>query len=358
MANLHSAGWSGRCTLLRGEAEKSIYFDAGQPVFAVSTLAHDRLGDLLYREGKLTREQHARTRELTVEPGRRTAAQLVELGLLKSSEIFPALRRHVEEIIYSCFAWESAGYRLDGELASPENKLRLSGHPWALVMEGVRRKYGLERLVELVGPPETVLTPTSALEHALVDCELTPPERVAAELFDGERSLADVALAVGGMRGIVLDEAALYALAWALIAVGAARPGADREHRLGVRAVSTVVTPLGAEARERRKQERNEQERPNDRVIDRERVEAKRAQLDDCDYFAVLGVDGEASPHEIQRAFDRLRADFAPARFDEALRAELGPSLEDIQEILAEAHRVLMDEALRRSYRAHLSDQG
>src|SRR5262249_54093456 len=113
---------------------------------------------------------------------------------------------------------------LEREQASPEDKLRLSVHPWALFMEGIRRKYGLMRLVELVGPPETVLAPTTGLSRALTDCELTASERVAAELLDGERSLADVTLALAGLPGVTLSEAALYALAWGLVAVGAARP--------------------------------------------------------------------------------------------------------------------------------------
>jgi hypothetical protein len=359
LATLHATGWTGRCVLRRGDGEKAIYFDAGIPVFATSTLVNDRLGDLLYREGKLTREQHVRTRELSVEPGRRTATLFVELGYLKSRELFPTLRRHVEEIIYSCFAWDAASYRLERDQANAEDKLRLSLHPWALCMEGVRRKYGFERLVERVGPPETVLSPTTALDRALVDCELTQSERVAAELLDGERSLADVMLAMNGLPGVALSEPGLYALSWSLIAVGAARRmDADEplQDRLGVRAVSTLVTPLAAQARERRAKARAEVERPVDRTIDRDRVTAKRAQIGDCDYFAVLGVERDASEHEIQRAFDRLRADFARERFADSLRSELGSALDEIHEVLEEAYRVLIDAPLRQSYRSHLAE--
>ncbi len=359
LASLHSAGWTGRCSLHRGDGEKAIYFDNGLPVFATSTLANDRLGDLLYREGKITREQHARTRELTVEPGRRSAVLFVELGLIKSAELFPALRRHVEEIIYSCFAWDGARYRLEREQTSTEDKLRLSTHPWAIFLEGIRRKYGLERLVELVGPPETVLAPTTGLARAFVDCELTAPERAAAELLDGERSLADISLALAGLPGVSLPETSLYALAWGLSAVGAVRPvepGAETlsGDRLGVRAMSTLVAPISP-ANDRRQRERTDAERPADRAIDRERLLAKRAQIGDCDYFAALAVDREASEHEISRAYERLRADFAPDRFGDPVREELGAALDEIREVLDEAFRVLMDPSLRDSYRSNLS---
>jgi preprotein translocase subunit Sec63 len=116
---------------------------------------------------------------------------------------------------------------------------------------------------------------------------------------------------------------------------------------------ATVVTPLSA-GRERRHRERVEVERHADRAIDRERLLAKRAQIADCDYFAVLGLGRAATPHEIERAFERLRADFAPERFAEPLREELRDALAEIKEILDEAHHVLSDAGMRDAYRAHL----
>lgn len=355
LCGLHASGFTGCLALHRGEQERHLYFDAGMPVFATSSFVHDRLGDMLYREGKLTREQHKKTRELIVEPGRKTATVLVELGMLKPNEIFPALRRHVEEIVHSCFAWESGRYRLGPEQPAPEDRLRLAQPPWAVFLEGVRRKYGLERLVDLLGPLETVLSPTTILDRALADAGLTDAERAAAELLDGERSLAGVLRTLEGLPGTPISEAGLYALCWGLVAMGAARVGAYERERLGVRAAATVVTGVGP-ARERRRQRRDGEEGPQDRAIDKERIAAKRAQIADADYFAVLGLDRHASAYEIARAHERLRADFAPERFSEELRAEAAEALAEIHEVLDEAHRVLMDEAVRHAYREHLRD--
>jgi hypothetical protein len=344
---LHTMGFSGRLALRRGDAEKAIYLDAGAPVFATSTLVHDRLGDLLFREGKVTREQHARTRELATPPGRRSAQALVELGAIKSNEIFPTLRRHVEDILYSCFSWDSGTFRLGPEQPAAEDKLRLSQSPGALLLEGIRRKYGLERLVERVGPSETVLVPTTGLGELRAGGGLSDSERVASELFDGERALGDVLLALAGMPSVALGETGLYALAWGLLCAGAARRADDPTDRLGIPSVSTLVTG------DRRTTARDG-ERDGDRTIDRDRLLAKRAQLADADYFGVLGVDRKASPHEIERAWDRLRSDFAPERFSESLRGELADALSEIREVLDEAHRVLMDDTVREAYRSNL----
>lgn len=355
-ATLHAAGFSGAVTLQRGDGDKTLYFDAGMPVAARSTFAHDRLPDLLLREGVITREQHARARDLP-SGGRAMAQKLVELGLLKSSELFATVRRHVEDIFYSCFGWERGRYRLSPGEAPVEERVRLGAHPWALFVEGVRRKYGLERLVELVGPPETVLTPTTLLARALDDGAFSAAERARAELIDGERSLAELSL---GAVGAPLGEGELYALAWALTAIGAARLGAgEAQSGAGVRAVPTLITSSYGEASDRRTRPRpaeRERDRDADRAIDRERVMAKRAQAQDGDYFAILGLSRDASAREVARAFERLKREFAPDRFAEALRDELSDALAEIGEVLDEAHRVLADDEVRAAYRAHLPD--
>lgn len=350
LATLHAAGYSGAVTLLRGDGDKVLYFDAGVPVSARSSFTHDRLVDFLLREGTLSREQHARVRDLP-QRGRALAQELVELGLIKSSELFSILRRHTEEILFSCFGWERGHYRLGREQASPEEWSRLGAHPWALFVEGVRRKYGLERLIERVGPKETVLTPTTLLPRALEEGGFGAAERACARHLDGERTLAEL----GRMGQAPLAESSLYALAWSLVVLGAARGGLDARPELGVRAAPTLVTAPFQAAERRAEPRPRPGEREIDRAIDRERVLAKLSQVQDGDYFAVLGVSREASGHEVTRAFERLKREFAPERFAEPLTTELSPALAEIGEVLDEAHRLLVDDTRRVAYRERLS---
>ena len=351
LSTLHAAGFTGAVTLQRGDGDKTVYFDAGMPVAARSTFSHDRLVDLLLREGVITREQHGRARDVGA-GGRGIARELVERGLLKSSELFATQRRHTEEIIYSCFGWERGRYTLTHELPPAEERVRLGAHPWALVVEGVRRKYALERLVELLGPPETVLSPTTTLARALEEGGFTSAERARGELIDGERSLSDLTLAA---MGAPLTEAGLYSLAWSLVAIGAARVGGAGESSTGVRSVPTLVTAsYAADRRTRPRPSERPRDRDSDRAIDRERVLTKRAQAQDGDYFSILGLDRDATAHEVSRAFERLKRDFAPDRFAAPLRQELAEALAEIGEVLDEAHRVLADDVMRLSYRSHL----
>ena len=89
------------------------------------------------------------------------------------------------------FALQSGEYKLGPELPPPDDRVRASTSTWALVAEGVRRKYGLERLSAHV-PRDAVLSPTTLFPRALEAAALTADERRVAMLFDGQRSIADV----------------------------------------------------------------------------------------------------------------------------------------------------------------------
>jgi hypothetical protein len=334
-------------------------------VFAVSSFAHDRLGDLLYREGKLTREQHVETRALAASSGRELALKLVDLGLLKSGELFSALRRQTEEIVYSLFAWEEGRFRLTQEQVAVEDRLRLSLHPTALVLEGVRRKYGLERLLDELESPELVVRPAPLYERALLDAALSANERQVIQLIDGERTVAELRTQLRAQPSRV-EDTTLYTLLVGLLAVGALERAEAKEEastgdavdaakpheRKRLQAAPTLVgdTDVG----ERRRVQRKTGDEPADRAIERDRVAAKRAQLTDCDYFAVLGVEHSASAYEIDRAYARAKEDFARDRFHPELVNELGEAIDEIREVLDEAHRILMDDAVRGAYRSHL----
>ncbi len=119
---------------------RSCSFDAGRPVFASSNVDVDRMGQLLVREGKITPEQYARADALVRETGRRMGEILVERGYLKRRELLPAVRRHVEDILYSIFAWTEGDYRIVAGDGATTERIRVSRDPSALVLEGVRRK--------------------------------------------------------------------------------------------------------------------------------------------------------------------------------------------------------------------------
>ncbi|MCG8419908.1 MAG: DUF4388 domain-containing protein [Proteobacteria bacterium] len=324
--------FTGRIEFYRDGMQKDILFDSGRPVFATSSLAEDRMGEQLFREGKITSEQHRQVRELVAKSGRRMGEVLIEAGWLKRRELLPVVRRHIEDVLYSLFAWDSGQYRIvEGDFAAAE-RIRISRHPAAMILEGVRRKYNRDSLTALVGSRDTVIeiTDDRQLKTVMSVADLTAAERKAIASFDGERSLADIHAASS------LELVEVYQLAYGLIVWNAAQP--LRRGEVSAARAPDQPTLVGA----------------TDLAIDRQRVLAKYSLVEESDYFTLLGVRRDATSFEIRRAYEAARRDYASEGFPPEVRRELGLQISEINDLLEEAYQVLRDDALRSAYLANL----
>jgi CheY-like chemotaxis protein len=332
LAKMFAQGATGRIGFRRDEVETIVYFDRGRPVFASSNEPRDRMGELLLREGKITTSQYERCQILVAESGRRMGEILVDLGYLKRRELLPAVRRHVEDIVYSLFGWERGTYYIARDAQPSTERIRLSRHPAALILEGIRRKLDRTSLERLIGPPSTVLEvrDRERLGGIVNLGDLTVEERGALAGFDGQADLAHVARTAG------VDLADVLPLGWGLCVLGLATARrTDAE-------ASDESTALVGET---------------DLAIDRARVRARWQLVIDADYFALLGVRRDATGFEIRRAYQSARRDFAADCFPVDLRRELARELDDIAHVLDEAFRVLRDDRLRQTYLANLVDR-
>jgi CheY-like chemotaxis protein len=329
LARMFAQGATGRITFRHADGEKVVFFDQGRPVFASSKEPGDRMGELLVREGKITAAQYERCQQHATSSGRRMGEILVDFGYLKRRELLPAVRRHVEDLLYSLFGWDRGTYRIHIDSAASAERIRLSRHPAALILEGIRRKLDRTTLEKLVGPPSTVIeVPDKERLGGIVNVsDLAPEERAALGAFDAQADLAHVA------RAASIDVTDLLPLAWGLCVLGLATA---RRTETEPAAESTALV---GEA---------------DLEIDRERVRARWRLVSEADYFALLGVRRNATAFEIRRAYQSARRDFASDCFPNDLRRELAQELDDIAQVLDEAFRVLRDDRLRETYLSNL----
>ncbi|HEX4406630.1 MAG TPA: DUF4388 domain-containing protein, partial [Polyangia bacterium] len=319
---------TGRLVLRRDAVEKVIFFDRGAAILGMSSDPEDRMGEMLLRQGRLTEAQLERASADAPRAERRLGVVLVEQGLIKPTELAVVVRRHFEEIIYSAFGWEEGDWSLGPGQPSQEIVL-LDEHPAAIILAGVRRKYGATRLLRCLGGKHQLLRlATSRVPgrdgevDLLTRMAMTIEERAIAALFDGTRTLDEVR-AVAGAR-----EEAVCGIAWALSVLGQLE-----------RAPARVAEPARAA-----------QHAPSDR----ERVLARHALVEEGDYFQVLDLPRGAGVEEVQRAHDRLMRELAPTSLDAELVAELGAELRAIRAVLDEALRVLGAPAMRVRYETNL----
>ena len=95
--------------LHQGKAIKSLFFKEGSIIYASSSENEDRLGDILLKVGKITREQYQVSSDLIKKTGKRQGSILVEMGVITPKDLFEGLKNQIREIISSIILWDVEG---------------------------------------------------------------------------------------------------------------------------------------------------------------------------------------------------------------------------------------------------------
>lgn len=322
----------GALIVTQAGARFDIFFDHGAPKLAQSSRKEDRMLEMLRRQGRLTAEQADECVQEISSGGRRAGAVLLDRGWMKSAELIPTVRRHLEDVIFAVFALRDGAFEFDALQEPPEEIVYLDRRPAALVLEGVRRKYTPDRIIRLVGSENvSPIKVPEGDEGLLAGADLSGRDWRIIDSMDGRQTIAELAETLDARPHDV------WTLAWALTCLGLiSLQRTDRKE------------PPSDELGESRR------EREHDFAVDSDRVISRHAVIREGDYFACLGTDPRATPHELRRAYDLAREQFDPVHLHPAVLAQYGRELDEIREILDEAYGVLSDEALCAEYRAHV----
>jgi hypothetical protein len=147
--DLSEGRWTGLLTLTHVGVGRSVTFQKGRMVFAASTSADDRLGELLLRHGRISLRQFVDAGNV-VAPGKRLGAILVEQGVITPKDLVRTVVEHTQEIIYGAFQWTEGQYRLQ-EGAPPAEAITLKISTPDIIMEGIRRIESWHRITRAVG---------------------------------------------------------------------------------------------------------------------------------------------------------------------------------------------------------------
>jgi len=303
-----------------GAAPRSLYWEEGRIVGATSGAPAERVEEVAQRLGLITREQHRQAAPACAGlPSRRAAMALLDSGFLKPEELTGLVRRRAEEVVFALFAEPGATWRHAGARVPPDERTALDRSAHALAVEGVRRRWGAERMDRLLGGPATLLTP--ALGGPPRDeLGLGREERRLLELADGLRSLDEIA------SDSPLDPLSTRQVLAALVEVGS----------LSVRIRSEPVAASSA-------------------AIDLARLAEKLDQVRRADYFTILGASRAATPYELRSSADRLLSELDAPRWALLDEPGLAERLAEVRRVVTEAREVLLDPELRASYLEGLS---
>jgi hypothetical protein len=180
------AGWKGEFLVHEPESTRSIFFDQGDVVGAQSTVIRERLGEVLYGHGVLTREQVTKCSDATATGALRFGEAAVKFGFVTRERLFDLMSHQTEEIFYGMMLVASATfYFLEGYDVSrlaARQKLSMT----ALMRDGIQRMHETRYFRTRVPSSEHVPVHIAGWKAPDVD-----PLGVYAAI-DGDRSVRDI----------------------------------------------------------------------------------------------------------------------------------------------------------------------
>ncbi len=156
---------TGVLTVAEGEVERSTYFYKGDVVWASSTAPEDRLGEFLFRRGRITREQL----QLAVrDSDKRIGRACVERGFLSAHELWSLVQAQLTVIFDKLLAaesgmWEFARLKSD-TLAESQIHLPTQG----LLVDALRRLDEMKRYRERIRSGDVLVQKTETDGEAAV----------------------------------------------------------------------------------------------------------------------------------------------------------------------------------------------
>jgi hypothetical protein len=196
VATIAQASWGGELVVLEEAATRSIFFDRGNVIGAHTSLASERLGEILWRFGAITRGQLEEVVREAERTGKRVGETAIELEFVAPDELFQMMVRQVEEVFYAAVHVEHGTFFLFDTFDESRLVRREHLSAGALLMEAARRMDELRFFRERV--PNDAWVPAALASAA---GKKPPPELV--EVFaqcDGRRSVAEIGRRIGQLE--------------------------------------------------------------------------------------------------------------------------------------------------------------
>ncbi len=201
-----TAGWRGEMHVFAADAHRVLAIDHGALKFATSTHPDDRLGQVLYRNGILSKSELDDILE-EVGPERRFGQLVVERGAISQDVLFQQLQKQVEQIFYGSLLIREGHYvfvQPDDSAEPPVHAVHVPVQ--GLLMEGVQRIDEMALFRERI--PHDELVPEIQPRVSIHSLDETGQTVLA--WADGNRTIEDIARETG--LGQFLTVKSLYGL--------------------------------------------------------------------------------------------------------------------------------------------------
>ncbi len=327
-------GLKGTLSLVHGDETRHLFFEKGEIRTATSSREGQRIGAFLKRRGWITETDLNWALDTIAKQGRaRLGKILVERGLVSRTVLDAEMRRLVEEIVFSTFAWDTGEYKFQASAGVLDPDVALTLSTAVIIVEGIRRLPESEVFRERLGAghriPILATDPMSRYQYL----PLAPQEAYLLSRVDGILDVDSLLKITGTSR------AAMAKILYALVSCGIVewkQEGAQRpvSGRGGFHGLNVEVSA-----------------EPTDRSPGHaELVKNTYRRIDWLTHYELLGVARDATPEKVAEAyFERSRLFHPDLRHREDL-ARFEKELGAVFERMKKAYETLSDAEKRALY--------
>ncbi len=111
LLGLSRASWSGVVVVDTGYGQKRIFLSRGDIVFAASNVIDDRLGEVIYREGRISIDELTNS-AAQVTKAKKFGQVLISSGIFSNVQLWQALKLQVKQILRSIFMVDRVYFEL------------------------------------------------------------------------------------------------------------------------------------------------------------------------------------------------------------------------------------------------------
>ena len=277
---------AGILAIRKGPINKKVYIRNGNIIFSTSNQDEDRIGDILLREGRMTREQYDHASQRKRGTNERYVAILVDSGFLRPSDLLDTIALQATRIIESLFALQDAEFEfIEGPLSSePPVALNLSVAD--LIYREVKKTADIELLKKYL--LDSIVDFSSTPLNLFQNVRLDKADRILISFIDGRTAIKELIR----LSSLDVKEGlrSLYALLEARI----------------IETKKMGEAPLGITPQEI---SGNSDKIYCDLIGNIDEMHSKYADLD-C--YRLLGLSEQATPEQIKKAYFKAAREFHP----------------------------------------------
>jgi curved DNA-binding protein CbpA len=314
----------GRLSFHHQNFQKYLFFQDGFLVYAKTNYPLELLGEVLFRLGKLSKENFDRIDEY-IEPKKTIGSVLIEKGLITKKSLQEGLVYQMREIVLNMFSMFGAEFRFQDKAEFDEQvfdaKLKLP----VLIEEGIRgmrHNPNLEKFLAKKTPtPKSIDFYLRLNEEERRLCDLIKGEATSEELLGSSNSIPEIF-----WKNLYL----LYCL--------------------------DLVDFKDVKVKEAFSPEKKEETEPE--VTEKEKLAEVfefHNNLESFNYYQILDVTDGDPQEDIKKSYFRLARKFHPDFFSRELPSESTQKIDEVFDQITKAYQTLSDKKRKSEYDKKIS---